>query len=322
MPVKSRHGYSDVSKPPHISVVMSVYKNADHVHKTISSVLTQTGVDFDFIIISDGADDDVIDVINQFSDPRITLLEQPNQGLTKALIYACEYVKSDFIARIDAGDIMVQSRLLVQSTLLSDQPNIGIVTSWVRVTTEEGYFLYDVKQTSQSLEQSLRGTSVGELRSMFHASVMFRRSVYRHVGGYRKQFYFSQDCDLWTRMIENCNVAVIPESLTVGLFSANGLSGNHASKQQVLSQLIARANRLRQQGDSDSSILSEAQSIKPGSSAGKSSKNNFRGYYFIAKILYDNRSKFAKRYWYTAFKAQPLNYKVWVFGFLSLFFFT
>ena len=300
-----------------VSVVMSVYDEPEHVQKTIDSVLKQEGIDFEFVIVSDGANDAVVAVVTSFlSDSRIRFITQENQGLTVALINGCNHARAPFIARIDAGDLMVESRLLTQYHQIKDSPNVGIVSSWVTVTTDEGYFLYDIKQHESELDKSLRATSRNQLRSVFHASVMFRRSVYEQVGGYRKQFYFSQDCDLWTRMIEQSEIVIIPQALTMGVFSASGISGRHAASQQKLSELIASANLLRQQGRSDFSITEKAKKIRPEASK-KETTDDFKGLYFIAKVLSDNQSIHAREYWQEVIKLRPFNLKCWFFLLLS-----
>ena len=92
---------------PDVSVVMSVYNGADRLRETVESVLSQQGVSLEFIIIDDGSTDrsDVILANYARHDPRVHILYQPNQGLTRALIRGCEAAKGKYIARQDAGDI-------------------------------------------------------------------------------------------------------------------------------------------------------------------------------------------------------------------------
>ena len=112
-----------------VSVVMSVYDEPEHVKKTIDSVLKQVGVNFELIIVSDGASNAVVEVVNTYlNDERVRFIKQDNQGLTVALINGCSHAKSAFIARIDAGDIMLESRLEIQYKALVNDENIGFIT--------------------------------------------------------------------------------------------------------------------------------------------------------------------------------------------------
>jgi len=254
-----------------VSVVMSVYDDPDHVHKTIESVLKQKGVDFEFIIVSDGASEAVVDVVKSYiGDLRVRFIQQSNTG----------------------------------------------------IQTEEGYFLYDLSFSNSELNQAIRALSVDEFRSPFHASVMFRKSVYFAVGGYRDSFYFAQDCDLWSRMIDCSKLEVIESVLTYGIFSAAGISGKYASEQKKLLALILQARTLRLDNMSDDDVLKEAYQLRPIKTLNKplkkAPKSSFPGLYFIAKILTDNKSKYALMYWCRVLKCRPLSIKSWFFTMLSI----
>ena len=48
-----------MNRQPHASVVMSVYNGAKYLHKSIESILSQEGIEFEFIIVNDGSIDDI-----------------------------------------------------------------------------------------------------------------------------------------------------------------------------------------------------------------------------------------------------------------------
>lgn len=303
-----------------VSVVMSVYDEPEHVQKTIESVLNQEAIDFEFIIVSDGASDAVIQVVDSFiDDERIRFIKQQNQGLTVALINGCNCAKSPFIARIDAGDTMLESRLRTQCDKLVAEPSLGIVTSWVSIETVEGYFLYDLTFSNSQLNEKIRSLSADEFQSPFHASVMFRKTIYDQVGGYRDSFYFAQDCDLWSRMIECSELAVIESVLTCGIFAAQGISGKYANEQRQLLILILRAAKQRHNSLPEADVLSQAYQLRPTKIVKKRQDNkapvdHFDGFYFVAKILTDNKSKHALSYWRKALICRPLSMKSWFFS--------
>ena len=138
---------------------MAVFDNAAGASKTIESIIQQQDFDLDFVIIDDGAQADVKQVLERYkSHPQINVVHQKNQGLTKALIKGCRLAKYGYIARIDAGDIAKPGRFKKQAQFLLQHPKVVCVTSWVEMVTEEGYFLYDVKLDKQQLQQGLCAT--------------------------------------------------------------------------------------------------------------------------------------------------------------------
>ena len=63
-----------------ISVILPVYNSEKYIRKSVESVLNQTFSDFELIIVNDGSTDDTINIINLFSDSRIKIINQKNQG--------------------------------------------------------------------------------------------------------------------------------------------------------------------------------------------------------------------------------------------------
>ena len=330
---------SEIGQVYKVSVVLSVYDEPAQVATTIDSVLQQQGVELELVIVDDGADDAVQQVLTRYSsEPRISLIHQQNRGLTQALVRGCAAARHPLIARIDVGDIMLANRLRLQAERLAVNPQLGFVSSWVDIVTEEGYLLYSIRQQAQQLHDGLCGDDASKLLTPFHSSVMFRLQVYQRVGGYRAEFYFAQDCDLWSRMIEVAEIAVIEETLTVGLFSPSGISGRYGASQRALKKLAATANGLRKRGQSEHAVLVEAQRLRPSKDFSKTgiasptaatnsgeisapvADSEFATLYFLARCLNDNRSPHANQYWRRVIAAKPWSMLSWVYLLQSFFF--
>ena len=292
-----------------VSVVMSVFDKPDAVRKTINSVLDQRGVDFELIVINDGAEQSVVDVLQSFSDVRIKVFNNPNQGLTKSLIEGCNKAIYDNIARIDVDDRMLENRLRLQAQVLNKEHEVGLVTSYVETVDKNGHYLFEMTDSAEVLSEAILSVSPSEIRIPIHSSVMFRKSVYLNVGGYRPEFYFAQDCDLWSRMVRECELYVIEETLTQGVYSSSGISGRFTKIQARLKQVVAEANRARNNNYVDISeddLLMRAQTISnERHDPQQEILQQTDADYFIASILTKNRSPAAKEYWIRFLKKRP-----------------
>ncbi len=293
-----------------VSVVMSVYDKPDEVGSTVRSVLAQQGVDLELIVVSDGASSDVLDVLTAFDDARLHVILQENQGLTEALINGCNTASHAFIARIDSGDRMRKGRLLQQARHLEANPNAALVACGVHTHTQEGFALYDVQYNSSELKVGLSASEINDFKSPVHASVMFRKSAYHAVGGYRPEFYFTQDCDLWARMCHEFDVGAIEEVLQDCVFSAGGISGLYTDFQRKLEALVVESNRLRQSSASDIGVLARAKELRPEQKS-KTVSDEFNGNYFIAAVLSAEQPLAAIVYWRRALKIRPWHVKSW-----------
>ena len=83
---------------PMISIVMPVYNTAKYVEAAIESVLAQTFVDFELLIIDDAGSDNSIELCRAYSDPRIRIISQANRGLAGARNTGIRHARGQYIA--------------------------------------------------------------------------------------------------------------------------------------------------------------------------------------------------------------------------------
>ena len=296
---------------PQISVVMSVYNGAESLRDSVDGVLSQEGVDFEFIIINDGSTDSSASILDSCaaSDARVRLLHQPNQGLTKALINGCALARGKYIARQDCGDRSLPGRLRAQLETIQSRPEAALVSCGTRFVGPNKEPLYDVIQTEAEADAGLRTLELTRLRGpAHHGSTLFRRDLYDRVGGYREQFYFAQDLDLWTRMIEHGRHVAMPELLYEATFVIGSISSLQRQRQIEASKLIIASRRLSLDGLSDALVLSRARQIVP--QAGRASDDETASaLYFVGACLSKHKDPRARQYYWNALRANPLHYR-------------
>lgn len=93
------------------SVVIPLYNKEKFIKHTIQSVLDQTFQDFEIIIVNDGSTDGSVEVVKQFEDERIHLIEQKNAGVSAARNRGIQEAKYDLIAFLDADDEWLPNHL-------------------------------------------------------------------------------------------------------------------------------------------------------------------------------------------------------------------
>jgi glycosyltransferase involved in cell wall biosynthesis len=112
-----------MSASPLISVIMPVFNGEIYLSKAIESILNQTLVDFEFIIINDGSTDNSINIIKKYADidNRINIINRENKGLVFSLNEGINISKGKYIARMDADDISSHIRFEKQLELLENE---------------------------------------------------------------------------------------------------------------------------------------------------------------------------------------------------------
>lgn len=94
-----------------LSVIMPVYNAQEYIKTAIESVLHQDFDDFELIIVNDGSDDNTLNVINQFDDSRISLINQPRKGPGAARNRALERAAGEYIMFLDSDDFFLDDAL-------------------------------------------------------------------------------------------------------------------------------------------------------------------------------------------------------------------
>ena len=85
-----------------VSVILPVYRVEKYIGAAVESVLTQTYKDFELIIVDDGSPDRSVEICQQFTDPRITIIRQQNRGLAGATNTGIRHAQAEYFAFLAA----------------------------------------------------------------------------------------------------------------------------------------------------------------------------------------------------------------------------
>ena len=198
----------------HITVLMCVYNGEDFLSEAIDSILKQSFVDFEFIIINDCSTDSTRTILEKYTvaDNRLKVLyNKSNLGLTKSLNIGLNIAQGEFIARIDADDVAYRDRLKRQYNFLVEHKDIVLVGSAMSYIDEKGY---EGKALRFPFSHNCLNKRLIHLGAVFpHSSVMFRKKQILDIGGYCVFFKKSQDRDLFIRVSEKYKIACLKDVL-------------------------------------------------------------------------------------------------------------
>jgi len=305
---------------------MGVYNHADLLEETIESVLGQAMEEFEFIIVDDGSSDThVPDILHRYhhADNRIRVISRPNTGLTLALREGCALAAGRYIARIDAGDVMLPGRLAQQTAVLDEFDDCVLVVSRVEFCGPNWEPLWTI---CGKPELAKPATVVSAVLSRgldadvpHHGSVMFRRSAYELMGGYRQQFYYGQDWDLWYRLAEFGKFLAIPEVLYRARYSPQAISMTQSHRQKAIAEYSLAAHQARKAGRDESPVLEKAAAIRPGFQNGTVAGTVSDGDYFIGEALRRAGNIACRDYFWASIRKRPYQVRAYLRLFQSVF---
>ena len=222
-----------------ISILMSIYNETiDQIVESIMSILHQTFSEFVSIIVLDSPERDISDLIQGFHDERIVFIRNSkNMGLALSMNRAASLSSTKILARMDADDVALQNRLEVEYNILVNN-NIDFVFSNYNTIDGDSKIIEESSiQEDFSNPEELRMSVSLAPSIIHHPTVMFTKSLFEKVGGYRN-FPCAQDSDLWLRMAEaGCrfykvgtpllNYRINPNSITNKRWFLQQLTGHY-----------------------------------------------------------------------------------------------
>lgn len=202
------------TRTPSVSVVMPIYNAAKYLELAIQSILLQTERDFELLLLDDGSTDRSAKILHEYSyrDARCKVHSRENRGIVYTLNEGVSLARSGLIVRMDADDISYPTRIEKQLNHFRNSPTCVAVGSSVQLIDPKGNFLtvFEPPEFHNEIDaQHMKG--VGSL--ICHPSVAIRKDVLLSVGGYRREFQYAEDFDLFLRLAEKGQIGNIPEVL-------------------------------------------------------------------------------------------------------------
>jgi glycosyltransferase involved in cell wall biosynthesis len=186
------------------SVLMSVYskEKGSYLKESIDSILNQTILTNDFVIVCDGPLTEELDnVLLNYSVKYkfVNIIRLPNNlGLGKALNFGLDYCKNDIVARMDSDDISLPIRCETQLNVLFKDSELSMLSCPVIEFDDYSKNKLKIKKLPVLHHEIVK---YSKKRNPFnHPAVMFRKSVILEVGGF-KHFPLYEDYHLWIRII-------------------------------------------------------------------------------------------------------------------------
>ena len=225
---------------PTVTVLMSVYNGQQYLSEAIESVLHQTYGDFEFIIVDDGSADASGDILRTYAaqDSRVVLLRhEHNMGLTKSLNEGLSIAQGVYLARQDADDVSLPGRFEKQVTYLDAHPAVGLLGTAYSVINESGKCLATHRHPQVNTEilwQMLFHNA------FCHTSMMWRRNLFEPGGGwYDERLLYSQDYELWVRLMQTTTGANLDLPLVAWRQHDANIDATSRIQQQELATVIA-----------------------------------------------------------------------------------
>lgn len=194
-----------------VSVVIPVYNSERFLSEAIESVTNQTLQNIEIICVYDKSSDNSLEILQNYSkkDCRVKIIENDEKkGIGYALNLGLDAAKGKYVARMDADDIAVLSRLQEQVDFMEKNPEVGVC----------GSFIKKFGDTNRTVccpvsHEEIKVNMIFNCCIM-HPTVMFRKEFLDSYNlRYNEKYKVCEDYDMWVRCIEYFKFHNLPKPL-------------------------------------------------------------------------------------------------------------
>ncbi len=206
-----------------VSAVITAYNSEAFIAEAIQSILKQSRAVDEIVVVDDGSTDTTRRIVAEFADQGIKFIQQQNRGAGAARNKGIRETSGEFIAFLDADDIWLENKTLLQVNYLNAHPESALVSGfarWCNVAKNTVRISGKVPRSMNTLRREILVHNVLGNPSM----VMVRRSALAEVGVFSEEIRWGQDWELWQRLVERYDATVIPEPLTIYRWHKDNLS--------------------------------------------------------------------------------------------------
>lgn len=206
-----------------ISVITVNLNNRSGLEATLSSVLSQDYLDFEYLVVDGGSVDGSVEVIRRYADQLAWWVSEPDRGTYHAMNKAAERANGDYLLFLNSGD-----RLLDTSVLRRMSPHLSgpdIVYGDLRFDSESGatdYVYPDVLTFRYFCRQSLG-----------HPATFIARTLFRKWGPYREEYRICADWVFFIQAICLGSASYRHVRELIAVFDTTGVSSQEAYQVRI-----------------------------------------------------------------------------------------
>jgi glycosyltransferase involved in cell wall biosynthesis len=190
-----------------ISVVTPSFNQGAFLEATIESVLDQTGVEVEYIVMDGGSTDKSEEILERYADRIAHLDRRKDAGQTDALINGFEFATGDILGWLNSDDLYEPGALARVVAYFAAHPEDRFVFGDSMWIDRDGTVLKRKREIP-----FIRWVWLRTYNYIPQPSAFWRRDLYEEVGGLDPAFELAMDTDLFARFAERTQPVHVAES--------------------------------------------------------------------------------------------------------------
>ncbi|AWT58904.1 MAG: UDP-Glc:alpha-D-GlcNAc-diphosphoundecaprenol beta-1,3-glucosyltransferase WfgD [Candidatus Moanabacter tarae] len=194
-----------------VTVIIPTYNRRSLLPRALDSVLNQTALPSEIIVVDDGSSDGTRDLI-QTKYSSVRLIEQENQGVSQARNRGIKKAAGEWIAFLDSDDEWLPQKLEIAFEALNQNPDYLICHSgeiWIRKGKRVAPPARYAKSGGYIFKECLPVCMISP------STVIIHRNIFATIGLFDASLQAAEDYDMWLRISVRYPILYLPDLLTI-----------------------------------------------------------------------------------------------------------
>jgi len=131
-----------------VSVIVPVYNNEKYIKKCLTSILNQTYLNIEVLVVNDGSTDDTKKILDLMIYPKLIIFNNDNHGVSYSRNFALRHATGDYITFVDSDDWLEKNAIEIMINLLEKNDADAVRTN---------YYIHEngIKRTPENYDDKL-----------------------------------------------------------------------------------------------------------------------------------------------------------------------
>jgi glycosyltransferase involved in cell wall biosynthesis len=187
-----------------VGIVTPVLNGAAFIRETIESVLAQTHLRLEYLVLDGGSTDGTIEILRSYGN-RVRWESRKDAGQSDAIARGIAQLDAAYVGYLNADDVLEPNAIATLARALDENPYAGVAYADALHIDESGTTIAPYPTQVFDAKALERGCFICQ------PATLLRRTAYEEIGGVDTRLHFAMDYDLWLRMATHTKFAYIPQ---------------------------------------------------------------------------------------------------------------
>ena len=212
---------------PFFSVIIPLYNKEKYIQNTLNCIFNQSFDNFEVIVVNDGSTDGSLEILKKFSDHRLKIIHEKNQGVSVARNTGMENAKADYICFLDADDTWKENHLQTFYDTITKFPEAKMycnryITQISKKTFIKNIFI-DIDENYEGYVTDFFKSSLIN-RVALTSAVCIHKDIFNEIGGFNINVSSGQDLEYWIKIAIKYKIAITKNNTLIYNFLEENIS--------------------------------------------------------------------------------------------------